>query len=256
MYLAIWTRPDIAYAVNKVAKHSHRPTLDGVRACKWLLEYLNSTRERGLEFHKGSLSLSAYADASFGDDLETRKSTCGYIIYLGTSPISWDTYIPPTTVSLSTAEAEYVSTHYCAKALCAHNNFLSELGYQQHKILIHDDNQAAIAIALQHASTHRCKHIAIQIHHLRELIDQGFVEMSYISTQIQLADVFTKALGYQVFSKHVDTLFGIPPTGHLRQHLDRLKHLIPQSIQDKDRYDKSISDSKSTKFGFINGFSE
>ena len=80
--------------------------------------------------------------------------------------------------------------------------------------------------------------------------------MSYISTQIQLADVFTKALGYQVFSKHVDTLFGIPPTGHLRQHLDRLKHLIPQSIQDKDRYDKSISDSKSTKFGFINGFSE
>ena len=46
LYLAIWTRPDMAYAVNKVAKHSHNPTLEAVRACKWLLEYLNSTKEK------------------------------------------------------------------------------------------------------------------------------------------------------------------------------------------------------------------
>jgi hypothetical protein len=60
------------------------------------------------------------------------------------------------------------------------------------------------------------KHVAIQIHHLRDLIEKKFIEMVYIPTKIQLADVFTKPLAHQVFTVHVDTLFGVPPVEHKR----------------------------------------
>jgi hypothetical protein len=184
----------MAYAVNKVAKHSHNPTLEAVRACKWLLEYLNSTKEKGLEFHNGPLTITGYVDSSFGDDLATGKSTYGYIIYLGTTPISWDTALSPTSVTLSTAEAEYIGIHYCAKAICGHNNFLLELGYPQTKISIYEDNKASITMALQLASTHRCKHISINLHFVRDLIEKGFIEIFHIPTKLQVADMLTKAL--------------------------------------------------------------
>jgi hypothetical protein len=226
LYLAIWTRPDMAYAVNKVAKHSHNPTLEAVRACKWLLEYLNSTREKGLEFHNGPLTITGYVDSSFGDDLATGKSTYGYIIYLGTTPISWDTSLSPTSVTLSTAEAEYIGIHYCAKAICGHNNFLLELGYPQTKISIYEDNKASITMALQLASTHRCKHISINLHFVRDLIEKGFIEIFHIPTKLQVADMLTKALSAQVFPCHIDTLLGKPPTGDLLHYLTNLLSTI------------------------------
>ena len=223
LYLAVWTRPDIQYAVITVAKHSHRPTLEAIRACKWLLEYLNCSKDRGLQFHKGENTLSGFVDSSYGDSTINRKSTCGNIIYLGTSPISWDSFIPKTTVALSTAEAEYTAAHFCAKTMCAHNNLLTELGYPQNNILLFEDNQACIQMAIQVASTHRTKHIAIHIHHLRDLIEKQFVDLVYISTKIQLADVFTKALPHQAFAIHLDTIFGIPPTAHLKEYLRVIK---------------------------------
>ena len=228
LYLAVWTRPDLQYAVITVAKHSHHPTLESISACKWLLEYLNCTKDRSLQFHKGNNTLSGFVDSSFGDDLETRKSTCGNIIYLGTSPISWESFIPKTTVALSTAEAEYTAAHYCAKNMCAHNNFLTELGYPQDNILIFEDSQSAIHMAIQVASTHRTKHIAIHIHHLRDLIEKRFIDLVYISTDIQIADILTKPLPYQKFSQHMDQLFGIPPTKQLKEYL-RVINLQRQS---------------------------
>jgi hypothetical protein len=216
----------MAYAVNKVAKHSHNPTLEAVRACKWLLEYLNSTKERGLEFHNGPLTITGYVDSSFGDDLATGKSTYGYIIYLGTTPISWDTALSPTSVTLSTAEAEYIGIHYCAKAICGHNNFLLELGYPQTKISIYEDNKASITMALQLASTHRCKHISINLHFVRDLIEKGFIEIFHIPTKLQVADMLTKALSAQVFPCHIDTLLGKPPTGDLLHYLTNLLSTI------------------------------
>jgi len=219
LYLAVWTRPDLQYAIISLAKHSHRPTIQAVRACQWLLEYLNGSKDRGLEFHKGLIELSAFCDASFGDDTETGRSTLGHIIYLGTSPISWASFLANTTVQLSTAEAEYVSASHCAKVLCAHNNLLTELGYPQSRIMMYEDNQAAITIALQRASTHRTRHILIQIHHIRALIVDNFIEMVHINTILQLGDAFTKPLGFQALEPHLDTLFGKPPTGRLQKYI-------------------------------------
>ena len=81
------------------------------------------------------------------------------------------------------------------------------------------------SMALHLASTHRTKHILIHIHYIRDLIASKFVEMVHIPTHLQLADMFTKALGHQVFSLHIDTLLGLPPKdgllAYLKRHLQR-----------------------------------
>ena len=114
-------------------------------------------------------------------------------------------------------------------------------------------------MAIQVASTHRTKHIAIHIHHLRDLIEKRFVDLVYISTKIQLADVFTKALPHQAFAIHLDTLFGIPPTAHLKEYLRVIKlqrqsgFKIPMYKDDTADMHEQHSDFSD---GLLHGFSE
>ncbi len=96
----------------------------------------------------------------------------------------------------------------------ATNNLLVELNYPQHNVPLYEDNEACIKIALQESSKHKTKHVENKIHYIRYLIQKKIVDIIKINTQIQLADMFTKALGREVFLRHRDVLLGIPPSGH------------------------------------------
>jgi hypothetical protein len=85
LYLAMWTRPDITYAVH--------PTLEAVHACKRILEYLSLTKHLGLNFFPGNKRLTCLVDSSFADVIDQQKSTGGLIQYLGYSPIYWETLL-------------------------------------------------------------------------------------------------------------------------------------------------------------------
>ncbi len=73
--------------------------------------------------------LTSFVDSSFADVIENRKSTGELIHYIGTSPVYWDSFVANTTVSLSTAESEYVAPHVAGKEIMATNNILVELNY-------------------------------------------------------------------------------------------------------------------------------
>ena len=79
LYLAIWTRPDITYAVHLVAKHCVQPTLEAIHACNRILSYISLTRSLGLTFYPGNLKLTTFVDSSFSNIPEGRKSTGGLI---------------------------------------------------------------------------------------------------------------------------------------------------------------------------------
>jgi hypothetical protein len=98
LYLAIWTRPDIIFAVHTVAKHSNHPTLETVHACNRILSYIEHTQHLGLTFCPGHIRLTSFVDCSFVDVIENRKSTGGLIQYIGTSPVYWDSFVANTTV--------------------------------------------------------------------------------------------------------------------------------------------------------------
>lgn len=90
MQYLIFTRPEIAFAVNKLSQYVSAPTLQHLMACKRVLRYLQSTQDYGLKFIKeGSMQLTCFTDADWACDLDDRKSIGSYCIYLGNNLISW-----------------------------------------------------------------------------------------------------------------------------------------------------------------------
>ncbi|KAH9105367.1 hypothetical protein AeMF1_018786 [Aphanomyces euteiches] len=138
-YLVTATRPDIANAVRNLSKH-----LSKYDDTHW------KQAQRVLK-SSGDLQLSAYCDADFANG-EDRKSISGYVVTYGSCVLSYRSR-KQTIVALSTAEAEYIALADCVKELLWFSELLEELGFPQKTILVHCDNQSAIAIARTPANT-------------------------------------------------------------------------------------------------------
>ena len=105
-YLVL-TRPEIAYSIHKLSQYVSSPTLQHLMACKRVLRYLKETQDYGLKFVKeGELKVIAFTDADWGSDLDDRRSTGAYCVYLGNNLISWSSK-KQSVVTKSSAESEY-----------------------------------------------------------------------------------------------------------------------------------------------------
>ena len=160
MYLAVSTRPDIAKAVSNVSKFLHCPGILHWQAVKRILRYLKGTIDFKLRLGgRAPLRLEAYTDADWGGDLDSRKSTTGYVIYLGDSVISWKSRLQPT-VAKSTTEAEYMALTEVISEVLYLIPILDCMGYKPAEAInIHEDNQGAIAISKNAINHARSKHI-------------------------------------------------------------------------------------------------
>jgi transposase InsO family protein len=208
MYAAISTRPDIAYAVNLISRYMENPGRAHYIAAKRILRYLNGTKELGLiyEGNEGTLNshsvnIEVYTDADWAGDLDARKSTTGYVIMIDNCIVSWVSK-KQSTVSLSTAEAEYMSISSALQEMKWITQFLSEINYTQSSIpILYCDNQAAIAISKNDVNHSRTKHIDIRHHYIREAIQNHELDIKWIESEKQLADINTKALGRNTFER-------------------------------------------------------
>ena len=140
MYLAMRTRPDIAYAVCSVAKYTSNPSEEHWTAVKHILRYLAGTAQHGLLFTSdSSIDCCGYSDADWAGDLDDRKSTSGYIFQVGKSTVSWKCR-KQGCVALSTAESEYMALSLAAQEAIWMRQLLSELKREPVKsVTIHDD---------------------------------------------------------------------------------------------------------------------
>jgi hypothetical protein len=235
LYASIWTRPDISFAVGKLAKFNNHPTMQAIHAAQWLLQYMRCTKNLGLTFSAGNMRISQYVDSSFADIVIDRRSTAGEITFLGKSPIQWDSFVCDNySIPCSVGESEYVAACEGAKVMMANRNLLNQLGYPQDKMLMFEDNQAAIAIALQEASTRKTKHVELQVHYIRDLVKRGLIVMIHIPTRIQLADIFTKPLNDDAFYRHLYVILGAEPSGDLQVYLNALdQHNVSVNVSDE-----------------------
>ena len=162
------TRPDIAQAVGVVCKYSSDPSDAHWTAVKRIFRYLKGTTSYGISFTKGKdLKLLGYADADYAGDLDSRKSTSGYVFFLNGAPVSCSSKAQAT-VAQSTAEAEYVAANDAVREAVWLRLLLEELGLkQQGATLLWQDNQGAIAIAKNPESHSRTKHIDVKHHYIR-----------------------------------------------------------------------------------------
>lgn len=201
MYLAIATRPDIAYAVGRASRHLNNPSQSDVNSVKRIFKYLRGTMNLGIIYEsKHKFDLNCYSDSDYGGDMDTRRSTTGFVLNLGSSAISWSSQLQ-SCVALSSTEAEYVASSQAIKELIWVDNLLEELAIKYESKVLFVDNQSAIRLIKNPVFHKRTKHIDIMYHFIRERYSCGFFDLTYIPTSDQVADIFTKALAREKFVK-------------------------------------------------------
>jgi hypothetical protein len=202
-YAANFTRPDIAQAVNFLARESSAPSMEAVLGLRRVARYLRHSLELGLVFSSaGSSVMTAYCDADWAGCDKTRRSTTGIALMLAGAAISWSSK-RQTTVTLSSAEAEYTAMAECTRDVIFVRQLLAHMQQPQTgATTLYCDSQAALAIASAQTNAPRRKHIDVRHHFLREQIQAGIIAPQWISTLEQPADIFTKPLPAASFKAH------------------------------------------------------
>jgi hypothetical protein len=195
------SRPDIMLSVCMCARFQFDPKECHLVAVKRILRYLVSTPCFGIWYPKGStFDLIGYSDFNYAGCKVDRKSTSGTCQFLGRSLVSWSSK-KQTSVALSTADAEYVAVGQCCAQLLWMRQTLRDFGYNLSKVPLLRDNESAIRMADNPVEHSRTKHIDIQHHFLRDHHQKGDIEVYHVSTENQLADIFTKPLDEKTFCR-------------------------------------------------------
>ncbi|GKA34235.1 retrovirus-related pol polyprotein from transposon TNT 1-94 [Tanacetum coccineum] len=163
MYLTA-NRPDLVFAVCMCARYQAKPTKKHLEAIKRVFRYLRGTINWGLWYSKDTAALMAYADADHAGCQDSRRSTLGSAQFLGD------------------------------KLILLMRSQLIDYGFAFNNIPLYCDNKSAIALCCNNVQHSRSKHIDIRHHFIREQVENGVVELYFVTTNYQLADIFTKAL--------------------------------------------------------------
>ncbi|XP_020675060.1 uncharacterized protein LOC110094222 [Dendrobium catenatum] len=191
-YLSI-TRPDIAYAMNRVCQHMSNPTNQDYKNLTRLLRYIKGSVNLGLPITSGNLQLQTFTDADWASDCTDRKSISGFCTFLGPNLISWSVK-KQVTVAKSSTEAEYRALSAASSDVIWLRRLATELKLtQQSPTPIHCDNVSVIAIAKNPVFHARTKHIEIDYQFIRQHIAAKNIIIHHIPSAEQVADIFTKA---------------------------------------------------------------
>ncbi|XP_055840140.1 uncharacterized protein LOC129907788 isoform X2 [Episyrphus balteatus] len=201
-YLATISRPDLTHVVSKMSQFCSHPHHEHFIAAKHILRYLRSDSKVCLNYN-GNNDLFCYTDADWGSDATDRKSYSGYVVYFGGGPVAWESK-KQHVIALSTMEAEYIAMCQGAKEVVFQRSLLAEMGflkYSKEATTMYCDNQGASFFANNEITHKRSKHIDIQYHYLKDKCSKNIISISYVPTNNNLADIFTKCLNK---NKHIE----------------------------------------------------
>jgi hypothetical protein len=199
-YLAINTRPDLLYALSQVASKCSSPTMKDWRRVIRVLNYVSTTIDLGLRFVPGKIFIHGYVDSSY-NQYANGKGSFGYSFFLGKNDAAFYSVSKRMKVQpLSSTEAEYVAFCEACRDADYITRLMEDIGFKcKRAVLLYEDNKSCIDM-LKGKSRHTAsKHINPKFHYGRDQIQKGIVEVRYIETKRQIADLFTKALGYTKF---------------------------------------------------------
>ncbi|GKA73352.1 retrovirus-related pol polyprotein from transposon TNT 1-94 [Tanacetum coccineum] len=188
------SRPDLQFAICMCARYQAWPTEKHLHAVKRIFRYLRGTVNRGLWYPKdSSIALTAFADADHAGCQDTRRSTSGSMQFLGDRLVSWSSKRQKS-AAISSTEAEYIAMSGCCAQILWMRSQLTDYGLGFNKIPMYYDNKSAIALCCNNVQHSRSKHIDIRFHFIKEHVENGVIELYFVNTEYQLADIFTKPL--------------------------------------------------------------
>ncbi|GKA08501.1 retrovirus-related pol polyprotein from transposon TNT 1-94 [Tanacetum coccineum] len=175
MYLTS-SRPDLNYDVCLCTRYQAKPTEKHLQAVKQIFLYLNRTIHMGL---------------------------CTQ--FLGDKLVSWWSKKQKST-AISSTKAEYIALSGCFFQILWMRSQLTDYGFQFNKIPLYCDKKSAIALCCNNVQHSRAKHIDICYHFIKEQVENGIVELYFVRTEYQLANIFTKPLPRERFNFLIDKL--------------------------------------------------
>lgn len=196
------TRPDILQATSILSRFCSNVKIIHVEGIKHLLKYLNKTKHYKLKFsYDSDWIVKSYVDADWAQDIATRKSTSGYLIFFGKNLVFAKSKLQKI-VSLSSTEAEFIALAELLRELLWINNLLNEIDHMTQKFVIFEDNMSTIKlIENKNKISQRTKHIDVSYHFVKDTFqNHDLFELIYVNTTENLADFLTKALNKQKFN--------------------------------------------------------
>jgi histone deacetylase 1/2 len=196
------TRPDLAFSVNKLSQYMSSPTLEHWKAIKRIFRYLQGTINHCLHIKPSTdLDIHGFSDADWATNVDDRKSTAGQCVFLGETLVSWSSR-KQKVVSRSSTESEYRALADLAAEIAWIRSLLAELKLPlPRKPILWCDNLSAKALASNPILHARSKHIEIDVHYIRDQVQQNEVVVAYVPTTDQISDCLTKPLSQTCFSQ-------------------------------------------------------
>jgi len=217
MYLAIGTRPDIAYAVGLLSRFNSCPAKVHWKAIQRVFQYLKGTLDFCLEFGSssvGGVNLSVFSDSDYAGDTEKARSTSGYASFIGASCVNWSSRRQDV-VAKSTTEAELIAANSGASDGTWLTHLLEELGFPQATPFpLQMDNQSSIKVAKNPEHHGKMKHLDTKYYWIRDQVDLGKLRIEWVPSSDNHADILTKALTKDLHQQQCSLL------GLKRQELD------------------------------------
>ena len=204
LWIAICTRPDLAFIVGFLARYLDKYTEHHWQAALRVLRYLHKTSDLSLVYSGDSETpledtLRLYSDADFAACKETRRSVSGSLVQLAGGAILWSSQ-QQKCVSLSSTEAEYIALSECTKTALWLRTLFEELNINTKPVIL-VDNQSSLRLIHNSEYHKRTEHIATRFLFCRQVAEQQQVEYKYVSTTENLADALTKALSKPTFER-------------------------------------------------------
>lgn len=223
IYPATTLRADIAYAATKLAEFMQNPSQAHLAEVHRVIAYLNATRYLAIEYSNinpyetdQTQVLKIAADASFADDMLTRRSSQGYLIKLFNGPIMWQSS-KQKTVSTSTTEAELLSLSHVGKEVQHMARIFKAIRFDpEQELQIKCDNQQTVRIVSNQLPTisTKLKHVDIHQFWLRQEVQDGKFVVQWVPSSEMPADGLTKPLTKQLHQAFIDML-GLTDIRHL-----------------------------------------
>ncbi|XP_019157555.1 PREDICTED: uncharacterized protein LOC109154145 [Ipomoea nil] len=193
-YLTV-IRPDLSYAVNRLCQHMHAPTTEHWGMLKRVLRYVKGTLNLGLRLcRSSSTDILAFSDFGWAGYPDDRKSTGGFAIFYCQNLVSW-VFRKQRTTARSSTEAKYKALADVSAELTWLVSLLTELGFSPASPpKLWCDNLGATYLCANPVFHARTKHVEIDYHFVRNKVAKKELQVHFISTKDQLADIFSKGL--------------------------------------------------------------
>ena len=197
LYLLKHSRPDLSNSVRELTKVMDGATKGHLKAMQRVIKYVLDTKRWRLRMEtgktpRGAWKIEAYSDSDYAGDRDNRRSVSGYLIMVNGCVVSWRSR-GQRSVTLSSSEAEYVAASETVTEMLYIKQILEGMGETVSlPMKVRMDNVGAIYMVKNQAPGQRTKHVDIRFSYVKELVENGSLEVEFVRSESNLADVFTK----------------------------------------------------------------